>query len=427
MPAPLVIPPQPAFSFPSNPSGGSTSNGNNPPTPFFPNNPPALLPAPPLNTGGASGAAGTGTTRHKRALDPIEELSTEGHDVGGGTLSGMPSLARASGHRRTMSLGRGFQEGLGLAGVEDQEGSGGFSDDEGLPARRAAKRVRLVDVEPAFANLSIATPLAPPRPHSSHVAPVIFTSSSSPPRSTYAPLIDPPPLQPIPTGLAPLPFNKNNDPDVLPVTPPMQQGESHGAASLDFGHPLGVPPPLIRTHRPTPTPTPSPPAINHHQHPQFTIGTVMEEDSKMSSDSSYEIAPNVVYVSSLDDSDDELEDDREVGKAGLHGLVDSDSQGGTGDVSRIELHPSFLAATSSSKGLPSPLPPELLKHHRPTEEMGLVLYRPLTFPAEKEAVAKKEQDYQEYQRERAKEEARHDELAEGLKEGVEEGDAMEID
>ncbi|KAK4704302.1 hypothetical protein P7C70_g1904, partial [Phenoliferia sp. Uapishka_3] len=314
-----------------------------------PSHPSTLLPAPALFP--------TQTRFRKRsaqgALDPIDEAGVDGSQ-----------WSQDLGHRRTTSLGRGdCGVGLGVTGMDESDGLEG---DEALLGPRR-KRPRFVDVEPAFANLSLATPRAPPTLHYTTAPP---NSSISPPASAASSL---PYSNPIPPGLlSPIPplvpFLEKDGPSALPVTPPMQQGESYSP-----NQPLlGFPPPIIRTHRPTPTP--SPPPISER------------EDARMSGQSSYEIAPNVVYVASLEDSDDELEEDNsEVEKA-----------------ARLELHPAFLAAKGSH--LPSPLPPELLTP-KPSAEMGLVLYQPLKFgPAD---IEKREEEFREYKRKAGEEESKN--------------------
>lgn len=268
---------------------------------------PAMLPTPRFRKRSAQG------------LDPIDEAAPPD-----------PALEWGPSHARQTSAG-GVGLGLGL--------------DDG----RAAKRVRAdVDVEPAFASLSLTSASVP-------TLPALFTSSpptqAANPTALYAP-----PLQPLPApGLVPPLFPPapcNN----LPVTPPLQQGEASTTA-----------PPLIRTHRPTPTPSPP---------------SAYAEDSRMSS--SYDLNRHVVYVASLDDSDDDEEPVPVLaGEA------------------RLELHPALLAATSKP---PSPLPPELVMP-RP-EEMGLVLYRPLKFGLEDERTHQDE--YSEFQRRAAEEEHKYD-------------------
>lgn len=214
------------------------------------------------------------------------------------------------------------------------------------------KRVRQsLEFEPAFASLSLATP-APP-PFGQHVVPPPAVGLPGPH----------PPLIPYPAHAA------------LPVTPPLQQGESHHSDE---------------PARPLPE-TPSPGGTDREG---MEAGGEEEEDG-MDSDEVVRVDPHVVYVHSLDDSPT-LEPTP---------LPD------------LEVHPLAL------RGGPGLLPESLWKR----DTGALVLYKPVLVDREKvEAERVKEEEWGEYRRRAESAEAVEREAVE-VEELVEEEEMQGVD
>jgi hypothetical protein len=194
----------------------------------------------------------------------------------------------------------GWGDGLQIQ-LDDSYGAGGVR-------KRVRTHTQDGSPEDAFANLSLAAVPAVPQ---------VFPPSPPPIRTPaythYPPLLTP-------------------NPSILPVTPPMQQGESH--------HSENVQPPLIMT--------PDPP-----QH---------EEDASMSilpPPTQFEISPNRIYVTSLSDSP-----------------PSSPPTPRLDPIPRLELHPLLLAA-AAPRNL---LPPSVIGGVTGGGSSGaLILYKPLTY------------------------------------------------
>lgn len=225
------------------------------------------------------------------------------------------------------------------------------------------------------------------------------------------------PPTPTPTIPTPLPSSSSSS-SLLPVTPPMQQGENHNTSSSSSlstsnSNDSLCPPPIFSPgygssssngsrFSPT-TPFGSPIDVLDRS----TIG-----DIKMGGTNSFNIGPNKIWVNSLDDSDDEEEVTSKkliVDKAKEAVLAAS----GVGTSLPDLLPKSVLAEVS--KGL---LPPRSSQ----SDELGLVLYKPLKFGGILGDKEEKDLAFENYQRDAQKEE-REEEVIE-INVGANNGDGM---
>ena len=253
---------------------------------------------------------------------------------------------------------------------------------EGLEGAARVKRRKKEPDHEAFAQLSLANGLSPP-------APVPPPLASGPPSQYQHTLIPPAPL-PFPQPQA-HPYTNRSAPNPFgaPVTPPLQQGESHLTSST-----------VTPTSHSDIEPSLSPP-FSMGGEESFGLGLGLglsapgglEGTSRSSAQSledaemrpnrgTYDIDPHRVYIASL--SDDET------------------SPPPSPPSSSLAFHPSLLA-NGSAPFPPSPLPPSLV----PSPSAGpLILYRPLKFGPE----AEREKQEQEEEEKRASRKAELDEF-----------------
>lgn len=331
-----------------------------------------------------------------------------------------------SGGSATSSTSTGTGRGLG-GSLFDNSNTSGSGNGYGHEGGRRIKRLRpsLENFEPAFASLNLGSTAAlggtttqmggagltrsrellphqwslhqdtsisnglgysPPRSqHSTHSRsnsnPSLFPHSLSSSRALYQP----------PHVLL---NASSSEPNLLPVTPPLQLGE-HSISASSSANSL-CPPPILspsttssnflnfpnhygHTHNLVPTPSPilSPPP------PALSSSNNLESDIKMGGTSSYSINPHIIWVNSLDDSDDEEDSATTTttssGIKGSHQIIGT-SHSSFDAGSPPDLRPAILAA-SGLKPLPSVLPLDILNNVTRTsrEERGLVLYQPLKF------------------------------------------------
>lgn len=386
-----------------------------------------------------------------------------------------------SGGSATSSTSGSTGTGRGLGGsLFDNSNTSGSGSGYGSEGGRRTKRLRpsLENFEPAFASLNLGSTAAlggtttqmggtgltrsremlphqwslhqddstrngidieesPPRSqhstHSrSHSNPSLFPHSSSSSRLIY----QPPHL---------LLNSSSSEPNLLPVTPPLQLGE-HSLSASSSANSL-CPPPILSPSTtsssflnfpnhyghsnnlvPTPSPILSPPP------PATTTSNHLTSDIKMGGTSSYAVNPHVIWVNSLDDSDDEEDSSTMTttssGIKGSHQIIGTSHHSSFNAGTPAELHPAILAA-SGLKPLPTLLPLDILNNVTRTsrEERGLILYQPLKFGlgltpvSEGEVVVdqerEKEVEYAEYRR-RAEWEERETDL-----EDEEDGEEMD--
>lgn len=303
---------------------------------------------------------------------------------------------------------RGWIDGLHIrmgSGGSSHNGNGSSSTrDEDSINGRETKRIRpsLDSFEPAFASLNLSSPSTSTSNHyynsygsqihnnfdnknrdfnhhqnnnnnNNNLNSTRYSSynNNQPPSLIPYNTISPP----TPTPIIPTILPSSSSTSSLPVTPPMQQGENHSTSlSTSTSTDSLCPPPIFSPgssngsggSRFSPT-TPFGSPIDIIERSSGGIGVGIG-DIKMGGTNTFDLGPNKIWVNSLDDSDDEEEIATSNKKK-----VEKDK----------ELKAILAASGVGTLDLPDLLPKSILvevsKNLIPSEELGLVLYKPLNF------------------------------------------------
>ncbi|KAK4050842.1 hypothetical protein OIV83_003264 [Microbotryomycetes sp. JL201] len=242
------------------------------------------------------------------------------------------------------------------------------------------KRLRIQAPTDEFALLSLApgSPLSPPSSDQQAKRPLLLSSPPPPPAASLQQLS--PPLAAARQWAPPI-----NSTHAASAQGPHPLTAAHlTSLGLDLAQ-TNHTPPLAATHNPTMPPAPPPSA-----HSQDEADQAIDEVDMKPSHSSWEIAPNRIYVASLDDSDDESVEKAHGESPATSGtatptaryqddgddMVDDDEDETSRASNRIRVNPVALSAASNTSSLP--LPPQLFDHREKqlAKASSLILYKP---------------------------------------------------